>query len=364
MFGALLVASMSSVSTCARDGHAPVEHGQGPVCQRALAWVDILDIRERSVPAMEWRDTVTVHSERRGDLHFAEYEVRADEHRGVRVRGAFWTGIDVPGGGWRQQRTDLLFSLKAGVIRVVGQDGLSGSTRPEAPDVVWPWCVPSPQVGLGRMLQVTRLHTRAEYLKRCDDLCVESEDRQRVVVGGTFREGNLPQRYRVTIDAATGDVVKEELVNLTWGIVTLERDMPEWADVDGVRVPVVTEYRLFQIDLDQNAIAEIDTLLGAEGLSPGIRHPQHPDFMKWCQFRDRHFGPQGAPRRLAADWQSCRTEGVRLFREVPRDWVDLPADLPLERFFSRALECTVDRFDQEPSDSAQGRPNWREGDAQ
>ena len=313
---------------------------------------------------MEWRDTVTVHSERRGDLRFAEYEVRADEHRGVRVRGAFWTGVDVPGGGWRQQRTDLLFSLKAGVMRVVGQDGLSGSARPEAPDVVWPWCVPSPQVGLGRMLQVTRLHTRAEYLKRCDDLCVESEDRQRVVVGGTFREGKLAQRYRVTIDAATGDVVKEELVNLTWSIVTLERDMPEWADIDGVRVPVVTEYRLFQIDLDQNAIAEIDTLLGAEGLSPGMRHPQHPDFMKWCQFRDRHFGPQGARAGSRPIGRVAVPKVSGCSGRFRATGLTCPPIYRSSGSSVAALECTVDQFDQEPSDSAQGRPNWREGTAQ
>lgn len=365
MFASLLVViAVGTVSVFAGDDRVLAEKRPDSACHRALAWVRVLDIRERSVPAMEWRDTVTVHSERRGDLRFAEYEVRADEHRGVRVRGAYWTGVDVPGGAWRQQRTDLYFSLKAGVMRVVGQDGFSGSTRPEASDVVWPWCVPSPQVGLGRMLQVMHLHSRAEYLARCEDLRIESEDRLRVVVGGTLREGKLPQRYRVTIDAATGDVVKEELVNLTWDIVTLEREMPVWAEFDGVRVPVVTEYRLFQIDLDQDAVAEIDALLAAEDLSPGMRHPQHPGFKKWCRFRDGHFGPRGAPRRLAADWQSCRTDRVRLIWEVPRDWVDLPAELPLERFFSRALECTVDQFDQEPSNVAPEQPGGRGGDVQ
>lgn len=313
---------------------------------RARAWTRVIAIRDESVRTLEWRERVVVHHPDGRQLPLFAFTARADDLRNLRFVGEQSTLLS----DGSTETLPLVFSLVDGVTRGVNPDNGTAVVRPERPDLIIPWCVPSPFVGLGRFTNLNQLRSRADHLLGCSDLHIETETQQVVVLSGIgLLDDTRTFRNRVEVDAQTGDVVRHQTFDPKWGLnrVFVDWSMPSWTDFDGIRVPTRVEYRVFRV----NPPPEIATALVKERKQAGLAAESmmygNASFPEWERLRDSFLAGKYDQTTPASGWQSSDIEVLGV-NKSGRLWFELPEHNALS-IMSSALECEVDVLELEPS---------------
>lgn len=247
------------------------------------------------------------------------------------------------------------FRLGNGEIRQVGRQGDIGFIRPEDPGQVMPRALPCVLTGLGRFISPSELTTRAEHLASARDLHIVSEMPDRVTMEGNtvtspVRDGRY-FRIRIELDPRTGDVLVTKVFDTRWDTLFVQWDTPNWIAVDCCRLPITTEYRVFQWTITQEQRQALGERMRRLDLPSECVQPHHARHAEWIALRDEVLGGP-LPIRLSADPQ----KGVSTILGV-NDWHDsrdfkLPDEEHATRFYSLFLDAFVDRFSASPSGSS------------
>lgn len=318
---------------------------------RAKAWAAIAAIRDESVQTLAWRDRVIVHQTNGPDVPMADYEVRSDDLRNLRVVGEEYflragEALD------KLQRKPLVLSNVDGVMRILNfhAEGCVGLVRVEKPDVILPWCIPSPVKGVGRVPNVVDIRSRADYLRELPDLRVEAESPgESIVLTGTELGRARCWIHRVEIDPATGCVRRHQAIDPVWGALAVDWAVVRRADFGPISVPTRVEFRIYELNVDKETLAALWEARDRAGLNAAAMRPDSDDYGAWVRLRDEFFKDKPPPLRPYESWQSCDAQILSLNQRYDRSAFDLPDRGPVVRIFSDALECGVDRMELEPS---------------
>lgn len=313
--------------------------------KRSRVWAEIITIRDESVASVESRETVKIHKRDGSTTLLATFDARFDDMRNVRILGdRYWMNPKTKA----EESDPVATSLNAGVARAFDSVHESGITSGEKPGGVLLWSVPSTWTGLGRSVNLRQLRTRADHLKDCPDMRVASEDSDRVVLTGMGRVDSRLFVHRLELDAHTGDVLVHQLINSTWGHVFVEWRMAGWQEMNGGRVPAVTEYRVFSLGLSPEKAATVSSEVKAAGLTAADMEPTSARYPEWVQIRNRLVGAPVQTPPLES-WQVAHSEIRSVNLPVVPGWTDLPSGPVVKSFFSAALECPVDAWELEPA---------------
>jgi hypothetical protein len=322
---------------------------------RARAWVTIAAINDRSIRKLESHDIVKMHAEDGQQSLYADYTVKSDIMRNLTLQGDRLSYL--PHDMEHPQKVRLDLSIHDGVVLSWWDEDNSVVVRPESPDIVLPWCVPGPLMGLGRFVNLNQLRLRSDHLFGCPDLRVESETSQTVVVKGVGKVDNRSFEHRLELDRATSDINTHQVREMKWGTLFVEWRMPQWQEFGGARIPTHIEYRVYEPAIGEESVRRLRELLAASGLDVQCTQPDHPDYNKWVEIRDKELPDKGSLVRLAADWQSCDSTIISVNSAVEPNWLQRPSGATKPTvIFSHVLECEVDQLSLEPAPNLGAKP--------
>lgn len=336
---------------CTTCTYAVPQAGKAEPDQRARAWVEIMRILDESVRTLEWESTVTVHHEHGTVEHdlvdrppgsvdrFMEYRARTDEFRGLRIQGQIHA--------FTSQKTleshELLVSQFDGLLRQFNAERDSVVIRAERPDLVYPWCTPSPLTGMGRFINLNQLRSRADHLRDCVNLRVERETEHEVILVGMGRVDHRLFVHRVEIDACTGDVRCHQLIDPAWDALFVEWVIPQWTSMGDARLPLRTEYRVYSPAFTQEERRSLAAARERAGISAAMMSPDHEGFGRWLELRNRWLDGKPTPVRLLTDWQSCETRILSVNMPITLADLVVSVDPKPRHIMSSLLECPVDQ---------------------
>lgn len=315
---------------------------------RARAWTSIASINDQSVMEVEWHDKVVFHGLDGQKFPYLTYDIRNDIDRNIRMQGERLELFDGQKASEGRQ-IPFCYSMKDGELVMAGEDGGSVIIRTDRPDSIFAWAIPSPITGLGRYLNISDLRSRAEHLLSCADLRVDSETEGIAVLRAMGKPGSRYFEHRVEIDVRTGDVLRHQLFDPRWGTLFVDWSMPVWADWNGVRLPIRTEYRVYATEVSDETKQVMREAAKREGLEPISLEPGYK-YEQWVRIRDQFTHDGSVSIKLVTAWQAADSTILSVNQPRPPNWFDLPVyHKPFQVMMSEALECDVDQIKLEPS---------------
>ncbi|XVJ60173.1 MAG: hypothetical protein HEQ23_12565 [Tepidisphaera sp.] len=317
-----------------------VTHQSESESLRCRAWVTMLAIDDESVRTAEWEDRITVQLVKGGEFDFVKFDAIKDDFGNLRISGRERFIDDAATKSY--QEVEILANVIDGVSQWHRPSNQSAVVGPEDRSFIQCNMLPGLLTGLGRSLDFKSMRSQSDMLLLSKDLRIESEQKGKVVLRGQLSVDGRLMDQRVSIDAETGLVQKHDFINASWGHVFASWRVPEWQTIDGIRVPLRTEYELSDQLLTSSDRTALSAARKEAGLPSDAITPGSPRFSEWVRIREKHFAANGgAAPSEPSDWQYAITQVKSLNTRIDRSRFRIVPQVKPELIMNAAFECKM-----------------------